>query len=62
MKSVARMSKKPTQEELIELKNQFFKSINDYLDHCIAHKDIRRMQRFIASVRDILKREASGQD
>jgi len=56
------MSKKPTQEKLMELKNQFLKSINEYLDDCIAHKDIRRMQRFIASVRDILKREASAQD
>ena len=54
------MTKLSTQEELKRLKDRFLKSVNDYLDDCIAHRDIRRMKRFVASVRDILKRETTG--
>jgi hypothetical protein len=52
------MAKKPVQEELVQLKNQFLSSIAEYLDDCILQRDIKRMKRFIAEVRDILKREA----
>ena len=54
------MSKQSIQEELTGLKDQFLKSVNDYLDDCILHKDIRRMKRFIAEVRDTLKRETTS--
>ena len=51
------MPKQPTQEELKGLKDQFLKSVNDYLDSCIAHGDTERMKRFVTSVRDTLKQE-----
>jgi len=53
------MPKQPIQEELSRLKDSFLKSINDYLDDCILHKDIRRMKRFVSKVWDILKQEIS---
>jgi len=56
------LPKQSTQKELLSLKNRFLKSVNDYLNDCIAHMDIERMKRFIASVRDILKRETLGQE
>jgi|GEM_PF-6883516 predicted HicB family RNase H-like nuclease len=51
------MPKQPSREELEGLKDQFLKSVADYLDDCIAHGDTQRMRRFVASVRDTLKHE-----
>jgi len=44
------------------LKDQFLKSVNDYLDDCIAHGDTERMRRFVKGVRDTLKQETAKKE
>ncbi len=56
------MPEQPNREELERLKEQFLKSLNDYLDDCIAHGDLERMKRFVASVRDTLKQETARKE
>jgi len=56
------LPRQPTQEELSRLKDSFLKSVSDYLDDCIAHSDIERMKRFVASVRDTLKQETTKKE
>ena len=56
------MPRQSAQEELTKLKEHFLKSVNNYLDDCILHNDIKRMKKFIASVRDILKREIQNRN
>jgi len=51
------MPEQSSREELERLKDQFLKSVNDYLDDCIAHGDLERMKRFVEGVIDTLKRE-----
>ena len=50
---------KSVQDELRELKDNFLKSIDEYLDSCIVLEDVKRMRRFIASVSDFLREEVS---
>jgi len=56
------LPKQPSREELTALKDQFLKSVNDYLDDCITHGDTERMRRFVASVRDTLKQETARKE
>jgi len=50
---------KSVQDELRELKDNFLKSIDEYLDSCVVLEDITRMRRFIANVSDYLREEVS---
>jgi len=50
---------KSVQDELRELKDNFLKSIDEYLDSCIVLEDVKRMRRFVANVSDFLREEVS---
>lgn len=50
---------KSVQDELRELKEQFLKSIEEYLDDCVLLEDVKRMRGFIANVSGYLRDEVA---